>query len=203
MLEVRGLTKQYSGLLAVNKVSFTVNRGEVVGYLGPNGSGKSTTVNMVVGLIEPSAGSILLDGRSQSEDGIAYKQRIGYVPEEPYLYTHLTADEYLTLVGRLRSIPHARLRRRLAGIIMVSFERELVWLLNGFHLPGWWSISWLNTYLLPAASSVPLATIRFRAADCRQRHLETNKRYSAQHRLKSRVRILFPPQAPNLGSVAV
>ena len=77
MLEVRALTKRYGGSLAVDKVSFTVNRGEVVGYLGPNGSGKSTTVNMVVGLLEPDAGSILLDGRSQSEDSIAYKRRIG------------------------------------------------------------------------------------------------------------------------------
>src|SRR6266446_6094660 len=108
MLEVRALTKRYRGLLAVDNVSFTVNRGEVVGYLGPNGSGKSTTVNMVVGLLEPSSGSIALDGRSQNADPIAYKRRVGYVPEEPYLYTHLTADEYLTLVGRLRGIPHKR-----------------------------------------------------------------------------------------------
>jgi ABC-2 type transport system ATP-binding protein len=117
MLEVRGLTKRYSGVLAVNKVSFTVNRGEVVGYLGPNGSGKSTTVNMVVGLLEPSAGSILLDGHSQGEDPAAYKQRIGYVPEEPYLYTHLTAAEYLTLAGRLRRIPQARLDRKVAELL--------------------------------------------------------------------------------------
>src|SRR5215472_8464958 len=85
MLEVRCLSKRYAGLLAVDKVSFTVNRGEVVGYLGPNGSGKSTTVNMIVGLLEPSTGDILLDGRSQFEDPAAYKQRIGYVPEEPHL----------------------------------------------------------------------------------------------------------------------
>jgi ABC-2 type transport system ATP-binding protein len=117
VLEVRGLTKRYSSVLAVNKVSFTVNRGEVVGYLGPNGSGKSTTVNMVVGLLEPSAGSILLDGRSQGEDPIAYKRRIGYVPEEPYLYTHLTATEYLTLVGRLRGMPHARLDRKVSELL--------------------------------------------------------------------------------------
>ena len=93
MLEVRALTKRYGGILAVDHVSFAVGRGEVVGYLGPNGSGKSTTVNMVVGLLEPSAGSIALDGCSQDDDPIAYKQRIGYVPEEPYLYTHLTAAE--------------------------------------------------------------------------------------------------------------
>src|SRR4029077_16210243 len=82
MLEVKGLTKRYAGLLAVDKVSFTVNRGEVVGYLGPHGSGKSTTVNIVVGLLEPSGGQILLDGRRLDDDPEAYKARIGYVPEE-------------------------------------------------------------------------------------------------------------------------
>src|SRR3954467_12329011 len=109
MLEARALTKRYGGLLALDKVSFQLKRGEVVGYLGPNGSGKSTTINIVVGLLEPSAGSILLDGVSQSDDPVAYKRRIGYVPEEPYLYTHLTAAEYLMLVGRLRGIPASRL----------------------------------------------------------------------------------------------
>lgn len=117
MLEVRALTKRYGGLLAVDAINFTVQRGEVVGYLDPNGSGKSTTVNMIVGLLEPSIGSILLDGRSQADDPVAYKQRIGYVPEEPYLYTHLTATEYLTLVGRLRGIPAARLDRKVSEIL--------------------------------------------------------------------------------------
>jgi ABC-2 type transport system ATP-binding protein len=117
MLEVRALTKRYNGLLAVDKVCFTVRRGEVLGYLGPNGSGKSTTVNIVVGLLEPSAGSILLDGHSQDEDPIAFKRRIGYVPEEPYLYTHLTANEYLTLVGRLRGIPQVPLARKVTELL--------------------------------------------------------------------------------------
>jgi ABC-2 type transport system ATP-binding protein len=117
MLEVRGLTKRYRGLLAVDNVSFSVNRGEVLGYLGPNGSGKSTTVNMIVGLLEPSAGAIFLNGCSQSDDPVAFKRRIGYVPEEPYLYTHLTATEYLTLVGRLRDIPQAHLDRKVAELL--------------------------------------------------------------------------------------
>ena len=107
MLEARGLTKRYGGLLALDRVDFQVQRGEILGYLGPNGSGKSTTVNAVVGLIDPSAGSLWLDGVHMSDDPVAYKRRIGYVPEEPHLYTHLTATEYLTLVGRLRGIPQA------------------------------------------------------------------------------------------------
>ena len=111
MLQARGLTKRYGGLLALDRVSFELNRGEIVGYLGPNGSGKSTTVNLIVGLLEPSAGSISLEGSVLSDDPVAYKRRIGYVPEEPYLYTHLTAAEYLTLVGRLRGIGERALER--------------------------------------------------------------------------------------------
>jgi len=117
MLEARGLTKRYGGLLALDRVSFQLKRGEIVGYLGPNGSGKSTTVNIVVGLLEPSSGSIALDGRTLSEDPIGYKQNIGYVPEEPYLYTHLTATEYLTLVGRLRRMPPPVADDRIARLL--------------------------------------------------------------------------------------
>src|SRR5262245_31719562 len=117
MLEVRHLTKRFRGLLAVDNVSFTVDRGEVVGYLGPNGSGQSTTVNIVVGLLEASSGSVLLDGQSQSVDGVGYRRRIGYVPEEPHLYTHLAAPEYLTLVGRLRRIPDRDLARQVPELL--------------------------------------------------------------------------------------
>lgn len=117
MLQARALTKRYGGLLALDSVNFDLHPGEIVGYLGPNGSGKSTTVNIVVGLLEPSAGTISLDGRTLSEDPQAYKRKIGYVPEEPYLYTHLTATEYLTLVGRLRGIPRSALEHRIAKLL--------------------------------------------------------------------------------------
>jgi ABC-2 type transport system ATP-binding protein len=117
MLQARGLTKRYGGLLALDRVDFDLRRGEIVGYLGPNGSGKSTTVNMVVGLLEPSAGSITLDGVSASADPIAYKRRVGYVPEEPSLYAHLTAAEYLMLVGRLRRMPQRMLVARVSTLL--------------------------------------------------------------------------------------
>jgi ABC-2 type transport system ATP-binding protein len=119
MLQARGLTKRYGGLTALDRVDFELHPGEIVGYLGPNGSGKSTTVNMVVGLLEPSAGSITLDGVAASQDPIAYKRRIGYVPEEPYLYAHLTASEYLTLVGRLREIPVKALEARITTLLQL------------------------------------------------------------------------------------
>jgi ABC-2 type transport system ATP-binding protein len=105
MLEARSLTKYYGHVLAVRQVGFAVRPGEILGYLGPNGAGKSTTVKMITGLIEPSDGEILFHGRPVSEDPAAFQRRLGYVPEEPHLYPHLSGREYLQLVGRLRGMP--------------------------------------------------------------------------------------------------
>jgi ABC-2 type transport system ATP-binding protein len=104
MLELRHVHKRYSSIPAVHDVSFTARAGEVTGYLGANGSGKSTTMKMIVGLIAASTGEILFNGIPIQEDPIQYKMRIGYVPEEPYLYSHLTGLEYLVMVGQLRNL---------------------------------------------------------------------------------------------------
>lgn len=117
MLEVRHLTKQYSRIAAVDDVSFTAPAGEVTGYLGPNGSGKSTTVKMITGLIDPTEGEILFNGQPIQNDLIGYKSRLGYVPEEPYLYTHLTGAEYLELVGQLHGVPEKQLAEKIAGLL--------------------------------------------------------------------------------------
>jgi ABC-2 type transport system ATP-binding protein len=102
MLEVRGLSKQYSGVPVLNGVNFTLRNGEVTGYLGPNGAGKSTTVKILTGLLQPTEGQVLWNGRDVRRDILEYKARLGYVPEEPLLYPYLTGREYLQLVGRLR-----------------------------------------------------------------------------------------------------
>ena len=86
--------------------------GQILGYLGPNGSGKSTTVRMLVGLMEPSNGDVLWKGKSIFDDLPAYRKQLGYVPEEPFLYTHLTAPEYLRLVGGLRGARRCACSRR-------------------------------------------------------------------------------------------
>lgn len=106
MLEARQLTKRFHGVTTVADVSFEIRAGEVVGYLGLNGSGKSTTAKMLTGLVEPSAGAVFFKGTNISTDLIAFRRRLGYVPEEPHLYTFQSASEYLALVGRLREIPH-------------------------------------------------------------------------------------------------
>jgi len=105
MLEIQKLTKYYRNIPVVNDVSFSVRPGEVTGYLGPNGSGKSTTVKIITGLIEPSAGKVLLDGADIRDDLAAFKRRLGYVPEEAILYSYLTGLEYLQLIGCLRGMP--------------------------------------------------------------------------------------------------
>jgi ABC-2 type transport system ATP-binding protein len=113
MLELRHVTKRYPGTIAVKDVSFAARRGEVTGYLGPNGSGKSTTLKMITGLIEPTDGEILFDGERIQRDPMAYRRRLGYVPEEPHLYPHLTGGEYLEMVGQLRGLPTRTLAEKI------------------------------------------------------------------------------------------
>lgn len=117
MLELRRVSKHFSGIPAVDDVSFTARPGEVTGYLGPNGSGKSTTMKMITGLIEITLGHIYYDGKLIQDDLIAYKRRMGYVPEEPYLYTHLSGVEYLTMVAQLRGLPRREFAERIDGLL--------------------------------------------------------------------------------------
>ncbi|HEY0872747.1 MAG TPA: ABC transporter ATP-binding protein [Vicinamibacterales bacterium] len=104
MLEARNLGKFYSGIPAVKGVTFTVKPGGILGLLGPNGSGKSTTVSMITSLLEPTIGEVVLNGEPVNKAPLEYKAKIGYVPEEAFLYTYLTGPEYLELVGQLRGI---------------------------------------------------------------------------------------------------
>lgn len=117
VLELRNVSKRFNGITAVDGISFCARRGEVTGYLGPNGSGKSTTIKMITGLIETTAGEILFDGERVDRDWIAHKRRMGYVPEEPHLYSHLTGLEYLTMVGQLRNLPSNRTAERIDGLL--------------------------------------------------------------------------------------
>jgi ABC-2 type transport system ATP-binding protein len=117
MLELRDVCKDFSSIPVVRKVSFRARTGEVTGYLGPNGSGKSTTMKMITGLMEPRSGTILFEGRPIREEMIGYKKRMGYVPEEPHLYSHLSGSEYLVMVSQLRNLNARVAGERIDGLL--------------------------------------------------------------------------------------
>jgi ABC-2 type transport system ATP-binding protein len=117
LLELRRVSKHFSSIPAVDDVSFSARPGEVTSYLGPNGSGKSTTMKMITGLIEMTWGQILFRGKPIQDDLIAYKRRMGYVPEEPYLYNHLSGLEYLTMVAQLRGLPARQSSECIDGLL--------------------------------------------------------------------------------------
>lgn len=117
MLEARRLTKFYGSVLAVHNIDFRLEPGQVLGYLGPNGSGKSTTVKMLTGLLEPTDGEVLFNGKSIQHDLVGYRSRLGYVPEEANLYPYLTGYEYLELVGTLRAMPPAQMKSKIEAFL--------------------------------------------------------------------------------------
>src|SRR5580692_5137023 len=117
MLEALHLTKRYASLPAAQDVSFTLRPGQVLGCLGPNGSGKSTTVKMLTGLLEPTRGAVLFNGRNIRDDLQAYRKILGYVPEEALLYPYLTGWEYLELVGSLRGMEAREIEKRIGALL--------------------------------------------------------------------------------------
>ena len=126
MLELRGVSKKFSAIKVVNDISFTVAPGEVLGYLGPNGAGKTTTIRMLAGLLVPSKGEILFNGENIRSDIYAYKKRIGYVPEQSEIYPHLSAYDYLVMVGRLRGLPEKPLKRKVVEFLKIfDLEEEM------------------------------------------------------------------------------
>lgn len=108
MIEVKNLVKRYGNHLALDNVSFTIEKGEVVGFLGPNGAGKSTTMNIITGYLSSTDGEVLVDGLSVLDEPEKAKQKIGYLPEVPPLYTDMTVNEYLNFVCDLKKIPSAK-----------------------------------------------------------------------------------------------
>jgi ABC-2 type transport system ATP-binding protein len=105
LIDVQELSRYFGHHCAVNNVSFTVNKGEVVGFLGPNGAGKTTTMKMLTGNLAPSTGSVTIAGHDLLDDPRSAKGAIGYLPEQPPLYRELTVDEYLDFCAALNRIP--------------------------------------------------------------------------------------------------
>lgn len=110
MIEVRGLTKRYRDHVAIQDLSFTIGKGEIVGFLGPNGAGKSTTMRILVGALPATSGAATIAGHDVFEDPMAVKRRVGYLPEIPPVYLDMTVKEYLAFVCRLRGIQGSSLK---------------------------------------------------------------------------------------------
>src|SRR5258708_4784919 len=112
MIKVQGLTKRYARTVAVDNISFEVEKGQIVGFLGPNGAGKTTTMRVLTCYLPPTTGTASVAGFDVLENPIDVKKRIGYLPETPPLYPEMEVSEYLTFVGRLKGIGSADIARR-------------------------------------------------------------------------------------------
>ena len=108
MIEVRNLTKAYPGAQALNDISFSIAKGEIVGFLGPNGAGKSTTMKILTGFIPPTSGSATIAGFDVVKDSLEVRRRVGYLPENNPLYTEMRVGEYITFRATLRQVPSSR-----------------------------------------------------------------------------------------------
>jgi ABC-2 type transport system ATP-binding protein len=113
MIQVEGLTKRYARHLAVDNISFSVNKGDIVGFLGPNGAGKTTTMRVLTCFMPPSSGTASVAGFDVFEKPMEVKKRIGYLPETPPLYPEMEVGDYLRFVGKLKGVPPGDLEKRI------------------------------------------------------------------------------------------
>ncbi len=112
MIHVENVSKRYGETLAVDRVSFDVNVGEIVGFLGPNGAGKSTVLKMISTWLPPDSGRILVSGHDVEKDPLSVRRALGYLPEHNALYDGMRVDRFLSFVGRARGLGGARLAER-------------------------------------------------------------------------------------------
>ena len=113
MIEVQNLTKTFGDRAAVDHISFTVNKGEILGFLGPNGAGKTTTMRILTGFLPATSGTAKIGGFDVFDDSIEVRRRIGYLPETPPLYTDMTVGAYLDFVTRIKNVPAERRASRI------------------------------------------------------------------------------------------
>ncbi|MDR4482807.1 MAG: ATP-binding cassette domain-containing protein [Nitrospirales bacterium] len=117
MIDVQHVTKRYGNAMALNDISFSINKGEIVAFLGPNGAGKTTTMRILTGFMPPTLGTVRIAGFDCLETPWEVKKHIGYLPETPPLYLELTVTEYLTFVGRIKRLSEDQLTERMDTII--------------------------------------------------------------------------------------
>jgi ABC-2 type transport system ATP-binding protein len=136
-ISIDKLTKTYGNLVALDKVSLEVDAGEVVGLIGPNGAGKSTLMKIVVGILRPTGGTVTVSGHDVVREPEAAKELIGYLPENPSLYTALTVSEFLKFVGKIRGVGDRELDVKISESLntftLVDKADSLVGSLSGYE----------------------------------------------------------------------
>jgi ABC-2 type transport system ATP-binding protein len=110
MIDVHELTRHYGAFTAVDRISFTVRPGEVMGLVGPNGAGKTTTLRCLAGIIAPSSGAVTIAGHDIQREPVEAKRALAFIPDEPHLFEHLTVEEHLRFIGRLYGVADAESR---------------------------------------------------------------------------------------------
>ena len=117
MIEVKNLSKNYGGTLALDDVSFTVGKPEIVGFLGPNGAGKTTAMKIITTYLAPTAGTVAIDGVDVAKDPLAVRRKIGYLPERAPLYEEMVVSDYVRFVGEARGLSGDALVRRADWVV--------------------------------------------------------------------------------------
>lgn len=121
MIEVKEIVKQYGSHIAVDHLSFRVEKGQIYGFLGPNGAGKSTTMNIITGYLASNEGTVVINGHDILEEPEEAKRCIGYLPEQPPLYVDMTVMEYLRFVAELKGVPQREQKKMLDDIITMTY----------------------------------------------------------------------------------
>lgn len=130
MIEVTNLTKKYGSHIAVDHLSFRVEKGQIYGFLGPNGAGKSTTMNILTGYLAATEGTVTIDGKDIQKEPEEAKKRIGYLPELPPLYMEMTVQEYLAFVAELKKVPKKERGKQITEVMemtqIADIKRRLI-----------------------------------------------------------------------------
>lgn len=131
MIELEGVTKRFGAKVAVDGLNLRVEKGEILGLLGPNGAGKTTTMRIITGYLPPTAGTVRVAGIRVPQNPVAVKRAIGYLPENPPLYTELTVREQLAFVAEIKGIPRAERSRAVARVMEETVILEVAGRLVG------------------------------------------------------------------------
>lgn len=138
MIEVQGLTKKYGDVLAVDDVSFSVSKGEIVGFLGPNGAGKSTTMKVLTGYLAPTGGTASINGHDIIDEPLRARSAVGYLPESTALYEEMGVVDYLRYMGRMQGVPASQVQGRIDYVIATCglgtmAHKDISQLSKGYH----------------------------------------------------------------------